>query len=171
MLYGCWIVRGVTCIESTCAVGCTCHQQRGTVWTLAPLPVGLCPGAPALHGDKVVMGRGGHLSPTCLWCLHAQLCGVSVPYPLWVLEASLQGRERRAAAWLCSTILSSITGTGREFLMNSAFHLLLVVLFLHFRVPDAPSECNEGGASLVLWEVEMLRCSYLWTELWARPCR
>lgn len=59
---------------------------------------------------------------------------------------------------LCSAVLFSITGS--EFLMNSAFHLLLVVLFLHFRVPDAPSKCNEGGASLVLWEAEMLRALF-----------
>lgn len=121
-------------------------------WALAPLPVGLCPGAPNLHGDKVVMGRGGQLSPTCLWCLHAQLCGVPVPDPEW---HHCRDIERRV--WLCSAVLFSITDAGSEFLMNSAFHLLLVVLFLHFRVPDAPSKCNEGGASLVLWEVEVLR--------------
>lgn len=44
----------------------SCHQQHGTVWTLAP-------------GDKAVTGRGGLLSPTCLWNVHAQLCGVPVP--------------------------------------------------------------------------------------------
>lgn len=85
--------------------------------------------------------------------------------PVWVLEASLQGWGRHVAAWLCSAVLFSITDTGSEFLMNSAFHLPVVVLFLHFRVPDASAKCNEGGASLVLWEVEMLRCSYLWAVL------
>lgn len=168
MLCGCWVLKGVTCIESTRALGCICHQHHGTVWTLAPLPVGLCPSAPDLHGDTAGMGRGEQVSPifgvsvpSCVVFLCRTQCGC--------LEASLQRRERRAAGWLCSAVLSSIADAGSKFLMNSASHLLLVVLFLHFRVPGAPSKCNEGGASLVLWEAEMLRT--LWTVLWARPCR
>lgn len=99
--------------------------------------------------------------PSCVVFLCRTQCGC--------LEVSLQRRERRAAGWLCSAVLSSIADAGSKFLMNSASHLLLVVLFLHFRVPGAPSKCNEGGASLVLWEAEMLRM--LWTVLWARPRR
>lgn len=136
-----------------------------TCWALP-----CCP-SPAWRQGSDGEGEDSCLS-ICLGCLRAQLCGVSVPYPVRVLRASLQGRERRAAARLCSALLLSIsTGSGNEFLMNSAFHLLLVVLFLHFRAPDAPSKRNEGGASLVLWEAEMLRRSHLRTVLWARPRR
>lgn len=132
-----------------------------TCWALP-----LCPSPAWRQGSD---GKERTIVSHLPWCPHAQLCGVSVQYPVWVLEALLQGHERSVAAWLCSAVLFSITDTGNEFLMNSAFHLLLVVLFLHFRVPDSPSKCNEGGASLVLWEVGMLRCSCLWTVLWARP--
>lgn len=135
-LYRCWIIKGVTYIETIRALQRPSVPRHGTAWRLALLPVGLCPSALHLQGRQDGDGEEKKLSPVCLRCLRARPRGLSVPQPVRVLEASLQiARAETCEAYGSLALLRRplpeavcLANTGSELLMNSGFHLLSVVL-------------------------------------------
>lgn len=122
-----YVLFSVPACPATCSV-----PRRGTECRLAPLPAGLCPSALDLQWRRNRCGEEKQLSPLCLCCPCAWLCVFSAPYPVWMLEAWLQVAHCivRHLTLLRGPLPRAvcITSTATELLMNSDFHLLLVVL-------------------------------------------